>query len=229
MDQPPQEPVLSLFLASSVHDMKNSVSMLSGSLEKLLGELDPKTFAAYQQMAHMLFEVQRVNGNLTQLLALYKVGEQMYPFDPQPYSIAQFALELESQNRALFESKNITLYMESPQELIWHFDEDLLNGVISHAINNAIRYTYDKIRLVFQTNNDFLEIRVEDNGPGYPAAMLQNPDAATGVNFRTGNTGLGLYFSRQVAAMHRHRDRQGTVRMENGGALGGGCFIIELP
>lgn len=229
MDQPPQEPVLSLFLASSVHDMKNSVSMLSGSLEKLLGELDPQTFAAYQQMAHMLFEVQRVNGNLTQLLTLYKVGEQMYPFDPQPYSIAQFALELESQSRSLLASKNITLFTEFPPDLIWHFDEDLLNGVINHAINNAIRYTYDKIRLVFQTSNDLLEIRVEDNGPGYPAVMLHHPEVATGVNFRTGNTGLGLYFSRQVAAMHRHRERQGTVGLENGGALGGGCFIIKLP
>ncbi len=229
MDHSPQETVLPLFLASSVHDMKNSVSMLSGSLEKLLSELDPQTFSSYQEMAHMLFEVRRVNGNLTQLLTLYKVGEQMYPFDPQSISIAQCALELESQNRSLLDSKNITFYTDFPQDLIWDFDEDLVNGVINHAINNAIRYTHDKIRLVFQVGNESLEVRVEDNGSGYPAAMLADPEAASGVNFDTGSTGLGLYFARQVARMHQHRGRHGTVRLENGGALGGGCFILELP
>lgn len=229
MDHTSKEALLSHFLASSVHDMKNSVGMLSASLEKLLGELDPQAFAAYQEMAHMLFEVRRVNGNLTQLLTLYKLGERLYPFDPQACSIAQCALELESQNRALLASRGITLYLERPDELIWHFDEDLVNGVLNHAINNAIRYTHDKIRLAFAAREGRLEIRVEDNGAGYPQALLAAPAAAQGVNFRSGSTGLGLHFAREVASLHRHREQQGTLRLENGGALGGGCFILELP
>ncbi|RJG01128.1 sensor histidine kinase [Noviherbaspirillum sedimenti] len=229
MDHPPQEPVLSLFLASSVHDMKNSVGMLSASLEKLLGELDPQAFAAYQEMAHMLFEVRRVNGNLTQLLTLYKLGERLYPFDPQACAIDQCALELESMNRTLLDSRGITLYVDNPPGLIWHFDEDLIGGVLNHAINNAIRYTHDKIRLAFTLHDGRLEVRVEDNGPGYPEALLAAPAACQGVNFGSGSTGLGLYFAREVASLHRHRERQGTLRLENGGALGGGCFILELP
>jgi len=229
MDHTLQEPVLSLFLASSVHDMKNSVGMLSTSLERLLGELDPQAFAAYQEMTHMLFEVRRVNGNLTQLLTLYKLGERLYPYDPQASSIAQCALELAAQNRTLLDSRGITLYVEYPPELIWHFDEDLVGGVLNHAINNAIRYTHDKIRLVFAARDGSLEIRVEDNGPGYPEALLAAPDACQGVNFRSGSTGLGLYFAREVASLHQDRDRHGALRLENGGALGGGCFILELP
>lgn len=229
MDHTPKETQLPLFLASSVHDMKNSVGMLSASLEKMLGELDPQAFAAYGEMAHMLFEVRRVNGNLTQLLTLYKLGQHMYPFDPQACSIAQFALELESQNRALLDSRGIQLYVEYPPELIWHFDEDLVNGVLNHALNNAIRYTLDKIRLSFAVRDGILEIRVEDNGQGYPDALLAVPTAAQGVNFRSGSTGLGLYFAREVAGLHQHRDCRGALRLENGGALGGGCFILELP
>lgn len=229
MSHPPQDPVLSVFLASSVHDMKNSVGMLSASLEKMLGELDPASFSGYQEMAHMLFEVNRVNGNLTQLLTLYKVGEQRYPFDPKPHPLEQFALEITSQSRALLDSRGIELYLDCPSEAIWHFDEDLINGVISHAINNAIRYTLDKIRLAFAINEEWLEIRVEDNGPGYPDAMLADPDVASGVNFRTGSTGLGLHFSREVAKMHHHRGRHGAIHLENGGALGGGCFVLHLP
>jgi hypothetical protein len=29
--------------------------------------------------------------------------------------------------------------------------------------------------------------------------------------------------------MHRHRDRRGGLRLENGGRYGGGCFILSLP
>jgi two-component system sensor histidine kinase SenX3 len=29
--------------------------------------------------------------------------------------------------------------------------------------------------------------------------------------------------------MHHHRGRHGAVRLENGGLLGGGCFILTLP
>jgi signal transduction histidine kinase len=229
MDHTSKEALLPLFLASSVHDMKNSVGMLSASLEKMLGELDPQAFAAYQEMAHMLFEVRRVNGNLTQLLTLYKLGERLYPFDPQACSIAQCALELESHNRALLDSRGMTLYIDYPPELIWHFDEDLVNGVLNHAINNAIRYTHDKIRLAFAERDGYLEIRVEDNGTGYPQSLLAAPAAAQGVSFRSGSTGLGLYFAREVARLHRHRDCEGTLWLENGGALGGGCFILRLP
>jgi signal transduction histidine kinase len=228
MSQTPQEPSLSVFLASSVHDMKNSVSMLSASLEKMLGELDPASFPGYQQMAHMLFEVNRVNGNLTQLLALYKLGERRYPFQARATSLPQFALEIESQCRPLLDSRTIQLYIDCPPGAIWHFDEDLINGVVTHAINNAIRYTYDKIRLAFEARADTLTIRIEDNGSGFPATMLTEP-GATGVDFRTGSTGLGLHFAREVAALHHHDGRQGSVRLENGGALGGGCFILELP
>jgi signal transduction histidine kinase len=229
MDKKSPDSVLSLFLASSVHDMKNSVSMLTGSLEQLLSELTPESFAAYPQLTHMLFEVKRVNGNLTQLLTLYKVGQEMYPFDPQACSVTQLAQELESQNRALLDSRGITLYVDYPQDTIWYFDEDLISGIVNHAINNAIRYTEDKIRLTFAVCGDSLQISVEDNGEGYPGAMIANQETVGGVNFRTGSTGLGLYFSREVAKMHKHQGREGSVRLENGGALGGGCFILQLP
>jgi hypothetical protein len=49
------------------------------------------------------------------------------------------------------------------------------------------------------------------------------------VDFKTNSTGLGLYFSSEVAKMHRHRERRGALRLENGGQYGGGCFVLSLP
>ncbi len=224
-------PDLSLFLASSAHDMKNSVSMLSGTLENLLADASAKMAPAYQQMAHMLYETRRLNNNLIQLLALYKdVGSASYPFDPQPQAIAQFVEEIVAYNHILFDSKGIAFETDYPADLVWCFDEDLVRGVVGHALNNAIRYTRDKLRLTINVAGEFLEIRVEDNGSGYPIAMLEAGAAVPiGVDFTTGSTGLGLYFSSEVAKMHRHRGLAGSVGLENSGIEGGGCFVLRLP
>lgn len=224
-------PDLSLFLASAAHDMKNSVSMLSGTLENLLSDPSAKLTPAYQQLAHMLYETRRMNNNLIQLLALYKeVGSPSYPFDPQPRSIDQFVCEVAAQNRILFDAKGIEFETEYLTDLVWCFDEDLIVGVAGHALNNAIHYTHDKVRLAIALAGECLEIRIEDNGSGYPPAMLEaGAMVDTGVDFTNSSTGLGLYFAREVARMHQHRGRLGSVVLENGGLWGGGCFVLRLP
>jgi two-component system sensor histidine kinase SenX3 len=231
MQDDQDRPDLALFLASAAHDMKNSVGMLSGTLETLLADDAAKETPAYQQMAHMLYETRRLNDNLIQLLALYKdVGTPSYPFDPQPQPLDYLVEQVQAQNGILLDSKGIVLEIDCPDGLVWIFDEDLVIGVVGHAINNAIRYTRDKIRLVARPSDEFLEIRVEDNGRGYPQAMIDaGMSVKKGVDFTTGSTGLGLYFSSEVAKMHRHRGCQGSVFLENGGVMNGGCFVLRLP
>jgi signal transduction histidine kinase len=237
MDDTPDSHELFLFLASTAHDMKNSVSVLSGTLESLLADGSPSSAVAseYPKIAHMLYQSRRLNDNLIQLLALYKqVGKPEYPFDIQPLGVGHLAAQVVSASRVLLKSCGITLETDFDPNLIWHFDEDLLIGVLGNAINNAIHYTSDKIRLAIATVDGFLELRVEDNGAGYPASMIEAgvlamSGVSTGVNFLTNSTGLGLYFSSEVAKMHKHRQRSGSLRLENGGAYGGGCFVLTLP
>lgn len=235
MDDMPSSNELFLFLASTAHDMKNSISVLSGTLETLIVGASPETESAYPQMAHMLYQTRRLNDNLIQLLALYKqVGKPEYPFDIQPLEMGSLMEQVVAAGRVLLNSRGITLVADFDPALIWHFDEDLIIGVVGHAINNAVNYTKDTIRIAAAKVGESLEIRVEDNGTGYPAAMLEAGVSAmqgnrAGVNFLTNSTGLGLYFSSEVAKMHKHRDRSGSLRLENGGALGGGCFILTLP
>ncbi len=235
MDDTPHSQQLALFLASTAHDMKNSISVLSGTLERLLDGASPETGKAYPQMAQMLYQTRRLNDNLMQLLALYKqVGQPEYPFDVQPIAVSELAEQVVALSRVLLQARGIRLEVEVDPELIWHLDEDLIVGVVSHAVNNAVNYTRDRIRLALRQDGELLEIRVEDNGDGYPQALLEAGAAAlsgvaSGVNFQTNSAGLGLYFAREVARMHRHRGRAGGVHLENGGRLGGGCFVLTLP
>ena len=235
MDDTQHSQQLALFLASTAHDMKNSISVLSGTLERLLDGASPQTETAYPQMAQMLYQTRRLNDNLMQLLALYKqVGQPEYPFGVQAIPMVELAEQVAALGRVLLQSRGIAFEVEVDPDLIWHLDEDLIVGVVSHAVNNAVNYTRDRIRLALRQEGDVLEIRVEDNGDGYPQALLDAGAEAmsgvsSGVDFRTNSAGLGLYFAREVARMHRHRGRHGAVRLENGGLLGGGCFILTQP
>lgn len=245
-------PELFMFLASTVHDMKNSISVLSGTLENLLAGSTPAPAspdqpqqANYTQLAHMLYQTKRLNDNLIQLLALYKdVGKPGYPFDPSPRRVSEVIEQAAAQARILLQSRGIALDIDFPPDAIWTLDEDLIIGVLVHAINNAIRYTRDRIRLSARVNGDYLELRVEDNGDGFPAAMLEAGAGADvfspqrlSVNFLSNSSGLGLYFSSEVAKMHKHRQRAGSIALSNGNSggdgdastLGGGCFVLRLP
>jgi signal transduction histidine kinase len=228
-------PELFMFLASTVHDMKNSISVLSGTLENLLAVPESTPSAEYGQMAQMLYQTKRLNDNLIQLLALYKeVGKPGYPFDPMPRSVRELVEQATGQVRILLQSRGIALDLDFAPDAIWTLDEDLIIGVLVHAINNAIRYTRDRIRLSVKIDGDYLELRVEDNGGGFPDTMLEAGVSAmavqrTSVNFISNSSGLGLYFSSEVAKMHKHRQRSGSIALENGGTLGGGCFVLRLP
>lgn len=235
MDDTPPAHDLFVFLASTAHDMKNSISVVSGTLERLLDdEAAPvRDSTAYPQMAQMLYQTRRLNDNLMQLLALYKeVGTPAYPLDIALVDVAQLGEQVADSNRVLLAARAIALDIDIAPGLCWHLDEDLVIGVVNHAINNATRYTRDRIRLSMVEEAGALVIRVEDNGDGFTPALLAAGAAAgrgRAVDFRANSAGLGLYFASEVAKMHTHRGACGTVRLENGGPLGGGGFVMRLP
>ncbi|MDD5299596.1 MAG: HAMP domain-containing sensor histidine kinase [Gallionella sp.] len=229
MDDNQQEatPDISAFLASAIHDMKNSISVLIKFLNTSITELEPE---AQRKAAPMLYEAQRVNDNLIQVLAIYKVGNQFYPFDLTENSIDDFIQGVVEQNESLLGYLGIELVTDFDEGLTWYFDRELVSGVISHALSNASRYNKGKLKLSAHEEDGELVIRVEDNGSGFPASVIEAGDAVKkGVNFSSGGTGLGLYFSSMVAKLHKNRGKTGSMSLENGGEYGGGCFILRLP
>ncbi|MDD5241897.1 MAG: HAMP domain-containing sensor histidine kinase [Sulfuricella sp.] len=227
MDNQETPPDITAFFASAIHDMKNSLCVLINFLEGYHTGLDENLKS---EVAPMLYEVKRVNNNLVQMLAIYKVGNEFYPFEMTENAIDEFVSEIVMQNQTLLDNLGITLELDYDKDLTWYFDRELVSGVISHALNNAMRYTHDKLRLLITNEDDYLVIRVEDNGTGYSAGMLETGNAVSkGVDFASGSTGLGLFFTSMVAKLHKHRGKTGSMTLENGGKFGGGCFVLRLP
>ncbi|WP_119966549.1 sensor histidine kinase [Simplicispira lacusdiani] len=219
-------------IASSIHDMKNSLNVQISELEKISEQCRKDgDLQAYEDLGGVIYQASRMNSNLVQLLSLYKLDKAIYPIDIAECDIAELVGDVLLQNQSVMDFKNITVTMDCSGDCLWYVDRDLVAGVLLNALNNAYQYTRDKIRVAARIQDGWLELRVEDNGQGYPAYMLRDEAVAgaKGVSFLTGSTGLGFHFSSQVARMHRNGERQGALVIENGGAYGGGCFVVRLP
>ncbi len=217
------------FLALSVHDMKNSLGMLISALESTIKDA-PSDSPFSTQLGHMEYEAKRLNNNLLQLLCIYKISNKRYPVDVQQHGIRNVLEEVVAANRSQLDFRSIQLELDCPSDALWYFDKELICGALNNALNNSIQHTADKLRLVAQVKDGTLTLRVEDNGGGYPESLLRGGIAADkGIHYYRGSTGLGMYFSAMVVNLHQNGGNIGSLTIENGGAYGGGCFVLRLP
>lgn len=229
--QDDKDDIFNMVLASTVHDMKNSLGMLGESIKLILDQvnidnLDKKAKDSY---GIVQYESSRINNSLMQLLALYKLENGQLPFNPNYHNLSDFLDEQRLIHLPLLEAKNITCDIEVDEDLDGIFDDNLLATVLENVIGNAIRYTQSRIIIrCSQTNNTRIEI--SDDGPGYPDNMIEMAGSyMQGINQSTGSTGLGLFFAQKIAEMHKHKDKAGAIYLSNGGELNGGRFEIQIP
>ena len=232
---------MSIFVTAAAHDMKNSISGLAPFREAALREMDEHniasaadtTEAAVHSLTHRaLYETQRVNGHLVQIMAIFKLDQGHYPFDPEVMELDVFAEEAAVRVRplALVKGIQVEVVTDGLEDGEGYFDRELIFSVVVQALFNAIKYARSRIHLSVAQRDGLVEIRVEDDGAGYPAFMLERGFAErSSINNHTSSTGLGLYFAREVAQLHRQGAHEGSTRLENGGAFGGGCFVLTLP
>jgi signal transduction histidine kinase len=223
------KPDFSMIMASTVHDMKNSLSMLLNSLETICDDL-PDEWKETHNVATIQYEAERVNNDLIQLLGLYRLEHDQLSTHIDEQFVRDFLDEQEARYEALLNARNITLEVECDNDLVAYFDRDMVGGILNNALTNAARYSKDKVKLSAYHEDQFLVLEIADNGGGYPPSMCKNPgEIFKGIDFTTGSTSLGLYFAMHVAELHKQGDHRGYILLDNGGELGGGIFKIYLP
>ena len=224
----------SLILASSVHDMKNSLGMLLHSLEELCEKL-PEDSENNLGISTIRYETERVNNDLIQLLGVYRLQKKMLSAHLDEHYMDDIFAEQQAQYKNVLGARSVKLSQDIASATSWYFDRELASGILNNAINNASRYTKTEIivaaRAIEISGHPYIEISVHDDGRGYPESILklEPSDIQNNLNFKTGSTSLGLYFASQVAALHHQGDKVGYITLENGGKLGGGVFNLYLP
>lgn len=219
----------SSILATSAHDMKNSLFLLLQSIEQLdlADNLTPKQ---HQSVADLHYQTSRINGSLMQLLSLYRDEHNQLPIYIEENSVSDMLQEVFSRNRLYLNSHNIKVEIEVEDDLTAFFDQDLVTYLVADIFINALRHTESKVKLRAFADNQYVNIQVEDDGPGYPENMLAiNERNNSAFNACQGRSGLGLLFAEKIASAHKTNELQGNILLENSKNPSGSIFTLRLP
>lgn len=221
----------SLLLASSVHDIKNSLSMLLNTLDTVIEETPISSDTQRQQFATLRGEAARINHSLIYLLGLYRLQRHELPLQIQEVYVADFLEEQIAANALLFSIRQIEVQCDCDESLTGYFDPTLIAGVIGNVLVNAARYAEKNIRIrAIAADKGGIALEISDDGPGFPEKMLGSnyQHGERGIDFESGSTSLGLFFAAEVAYLHRRSEVHGTIALSNISPHGS-HFELMLP
>ena len=129
------------------------------------------------------------------------------------------------------EKKNIAFNVVTrPRDLVIDADAKMIVRMLNNLISNALKYGRGatEINLIAnKVNNEFVELRVENNGEQIPKKSLQKIfdrfyRVESSRNLKTGGTGLGLSITKSIVDLHG-----GNIKCQSTAELT--SFIIQLP
>ena len=110
------------------------------------------------------------------------------------------------QLRNVYKREITLLYDERP--IIVNLDELKIKQVIIILLDNAIKYSDDKIVVILERSEGYTTIKVKDYGIGIPYEEIENiyerfyrVDKAR--SRETGGTGLGLHIAKSIMTLHK--------------------------
>lgn len=213
----------STVLASTVHDLKNSLGTLQNLISRVSKNNDPN-------LLQLEFEVNRMNHSMMQLLALYRIDNNNFSLDIDEYSALEILEEVQAQQSPQFHMSQIKRAQECPDDLMAYCDFSHISNALSTILNNAQRYSHSQILLSAGQEGDYIYFAIEDDGEGYPETLLSmNTADPYQMDWASGNTGLGLYFASTIANLHQNKDKSGYIIIDNNSSLGGARFKLFLP
>ena len=219
----------STILATSIHDMKNSLFMLMQSLEGL-DLADNLTAHQHQSVADLHYQTSRINGTLMQLLALYRDEKKQLPVFIEENSVNDLMQDIVERHRLYFQSRHIDVSLMVDKDLYAYFDLDLIKYLISDIFINALRHTKNSVVVSVVQTPPYLVFKVEDDGNGYPQHMLDvNHGASNSFNANKGRSGLGLLFAKKIAEQHITTQHKGYISLENKPNNRGSIFTLHIP
>jgi two-component system, OmpR family, sensor kinase len=107
-------------------------------------------------------------------------------------------------------------------------DADRLRQMIANLLHNSAAAGASTVRVHIAPDRAFATLEVADDGPGFPAALLdsafQRFVRGDRARTRRSGAGLGLSIVRAIVVAHR-----GSVGARNGAPLGGAVVTAQLP
>ncbi|MBS1197073.1 MAG: ATP-binding region, ATPase-like:Histidine kinase N-terminal:Osmosensitive channel His kinase [Proteobacteria bacterium] len=214
-------------LSAISHDLRTPLSALLGLSEGLFLTKPPLPEPQAELTRAIHNEAMRTNALVNNLLDMARLQAGKIRLDRQWQPVDEVIGSALRAAEAGLDGDYVNVAIADDLPLL-EIDSVLTERVLCNLLENAGKYTPEGslIDLIARRNGDYVELIVEDNGPGLPAGKEELIFHKFERGQPEGNTpgvGLGLAICRAIVEAHN-----GFIRAENR-AEGGARFIVSLP
>lgn len=219
------------FITNVAHEIRTPVSLIKAPLECILntGGCSPETKENLEVISR---NSDRLLELINQLLDFRKIEEDRYHLHFNKTNINQLLENACFHFKTTARQQKIDFRLVLPDhDVTANIDQEAIIKVVSNLLSNAIKFSRHTIivSLMEKTEENLVEIWVEDDGPGIPEDHKEKifepffQIERESFHQKNGGTGIGLTLSRQLAERHR-----GKIFLDV--AYQDGCrFVFRIP
>ncbi len=219
--------------AAFAHDLRTPLTILKGKVELLeahlqAGDATPGQLAS--SAASLAAQVERLERYVAAMSGLQKLEDRTVrpaaqPFDAVAGAVDDIGRSLCAPNRAFALSVSAQCNAERPELAV---DRSLVEEVAENLVGNAARFAAARVEARMDVRDGFLVLTVEDDGPGFsPAALEQGCAPFFSESPSKDHFGLGLNIAALLCDKHG-----GSLTLGNraeGGARTTARFALNFP
>ncbi len=220
------------FINNMTHEFKTPLATISLAVDALRNEKVQADKEKTKYFSNIIKEENvRMNKHVETILQAALMEKQELQLNLVPIHVHDFIqYTLDNYRLQLQERQGeVELLLNAKNDLI-NADEVHFSNLLSNLIDNAIKYSNDKIHIIISTHStkNHLVIRVEDNGIGMSKETVKRIfekfyRAHTGNLHNVKGFGLGMSYVKTVIDAHK-----GKIKVDS--TLGkGSVFTMELP
>jgi two-component system phosphate regulon sensor histidine kinase PhoR len=200
------------FIANVSHELRTPLTSISGYLETLLEDPDPRPETTREFLSIILKNSNRMNRLTEDLLELASVESPDYRLKPQPIRASSLLEDAIESLAGMVVDSGIELKSGAGPKDVVLADPDAMTQVFGNLIENAMKYGKSGKRIVVSAvaHETEVEFVVQDFGPGMAYEHLSRiferfyrVDKARSRD--SGGTGLGLAIVKHIVQAHGGR------------------------
>jgi heavy metal sensor kinase len=222
------------FMADTSHELRSPTAILRSEADVTLSR-EHRTEAEYRESLEVIQNAaRRLTRVVDDLFLLARSDSGHLVMHSVPTYLDEVLRDTIRAVHHLAEKKGVAIEQSELVEAPFHGDPDLLGRLFLNLLDNAIKHSppASTVRIAMAATDDFVEVRIVDNGPGIPSEaqsrvferFFRVDSARSRTNSAlTSGAGLGLAIARRIAEMH-------GGRLELASSLPGRSeFLVALP
>lgn len=208
------------------HDIRTPITLIKGNLE-IMEEFFPLNKLSNEKVIEIINKTNQHTEHLEHFVDMMKYLNSVVDIEPdyKTMTYKELGIKVHEILQALCEKNDIKFeYQHNDIDCKLKVDPVFVIEVEENLLTNALRYAHNKISVSLVMNGDYLELIIDDDGPGFqedPKKILQAYCKSKKKENGDIHYGLGLYISRSLCSAHR-----GELKVEN--IIYGGARAIAM-